>query len=121
MEPKGFKGTPGEWAAEFDEEGGYDYMTSAYLIRANTDTQQRLVTSVDITDYDKRLGWHGKHPEAEANARLMAASKDLAAALQGLLEIAKVATVDGTPFYKVYPLEVSFAVRALEDKAGLPG
>lgn len=84
--------TPGPWFDSFDELGGEECRSAAYLIRS----MSRDIATVDIRVY---LGgdaeWedrHRRHPEAQANARLLAAAPALLAEverLRGLLTEAR--------------------------------
>jgi len=67
-----FKGTPGPWRVE-----------KRYFVESNTDPKDILGIG---TVADCRPYATDRHPEAEANARLVAAAPDLLAALAGLVE-----------------------------------
>ncbi len=57
------------FSMQFEEQGGYDAMTSAYTIY---DAQHKVVCTVDVCDYiTDTESWEGRHaecPEAEAIA-----------------------------------------------------
>lgn len=83
--------TPGPWTYTFEENGGYDGLEAAFHIVAGA---QRLAeigvdnyVPVDASD-DRELQYklrHARNPEAESDARLMAAAPDLLAALRDVV------------------------------------
>lgn len=66
--------TPGPWKARFSESGGYDCMTHAWWVMAGI----RTVADLDLGSYGQpRCHFEFRSPEAEANARLIAAAPTL--------------------------------------------
>jgi hypothetical protein len=75
--------TPAPWVAEFSEMGGYDCMTDAWVVVAG----HKRVAVLDLSSYGQAHCVSGfASPEAEANARLIAAAPDLLAAVREYLE-----------------------------------
>ncbi len=84
--------TPGPWKAEFSEDGGYDCMTDAWMVKA--DTKPFIVAVVDCSGYGqtpRNREYQTEH--AKADAALIAAAPDLLAALKALRPI--VPPIDG--------------------------
>jgi hypothetical protein len=84
------KSTPGPWSVQYEPEGGYDTLSSAYRL---LDAEGHRVVEVDTRDYDDCVetaepdewGNVETSERAEANAHLIAAAPDLLAALKDLL------------------------------------
>jgi hypothetical protein len=71
------------WTYEFDEDGGYDCMSAAYII-ADPENDREIVR-VDVSDFEPSGEWeanHAEHPEAKKVAALIAAAPDLRAGLE---------------------------------------
>ena len=105
--------TPGQWRVEFDAYGGYDMMSSAYLIQSG----ETRITEVDT-------GHKGKDVESAANAALIARAPDLAHALVGLVKaLNAVVNIDQADTLQTAPLwlKVRAALAAAEKAlAGQP-
>jgi len=79
--------TPGPWHVTYDETGGYDGMTGGYHIAA---VEDQRITTVDGADYGQVACQYAPTPQAEANARLIAAAPDLYAQLTAMCDYADI-------------------------------
>lgn len=84
------KWTPGPWRMEYDDYGGYDCMSSAQSIYG-TESNQRIC-DLDYASYGQKHGVARSEsdcPEAVANARLICAAPEMAAALSAIADLAR--------------------------------
>ena len=65
--------TPGNWSAEFVEDGGYAGMFGAWKIKSG----DNMIAIIDVTDYCQSQSRPFGIYEAEANAHLLKAAKNL--------------------------------------------
>lgn len=80
MTPAKGRATPGPWRAEFGTHSGYDCMTAAWNI--NSVPQGGTICVVDYGDYGSNHFDTTPNPQADANARLIAASPMLLEAVK---------------------------------------
>ena len=74
------------WKAVFEDNGGYDALSSAYEIR---DDDGNLIATLDVMNYqgiDNLNDDHGESPTAKTNAQKIAATNDMYEALKAFIE-----------------------------------